>query len=58
MYFGRGDFGSDFSQALGYARELPADTLARAVTSKVVSLPVYLVAGLALLAGEAVVPRC
>jgi hypothetical protein len=47
MYFGRGDFGSDFSQALDYARRVPSERLAGTVTSKVVSLPVYLVAGLA-----------
>jgi hypothetical protein len=57
MYIGRGDFGPDFRQALGYIRELPAETLARTVTSRVVSLPVYLVAGLAMLAGETVVPQ-
>jgi hypothetical protein len=57
MYFGRGDFGSDFSQALDYARRVPTERLAVTVTSKVVSLPAYLVAGLAMLAGETVVPQ-
>jgi hypothetical protein len=57
MYYGRGDFGSDFSQALAYARRVPTERLAGTVTSKVVSLPVYLVAGLAMLAGETVVPQ-